>query len=592
MEKLQYKLLVSLCSILVFSACDTDVLNFDPVDEMSESVVWEDQALMEAYINDMYHDLDHGFREHMLATLTDDASYMAVRAPDFVNAILSPSDLSGWGTSRMERYHWGYNYEAIRNNNIFLENIDDASVEDEAVRNRMKGEAHFFRAYHYHQLLRPYGGVPIIERSYTLDDDFLVPRNTFEETVNFIVAEAERAAELLPLERRAPGTATKGAALALKARVLLHAASDLFNEDPVNELVGYSGGDREARWRAAKDAAQDVMDLGIYELYDRYDDPTENYSQIFLDNSEHEEAIMSRFFSNTRGDNYQVGLRSGPNGYHNWATNTPLQQFVDAYEMEDGSEFDWTEFQSGEPGYGTTPYENRDPRFYATVSYDGAQWSQRPADMLQFEPNSIIQTFRTITIHHDDGTTTVRPGVDTRDGPVEDWNGTWTGYHMIKAIDPNVQHYQETQEIPWRFFRYAEILLNYTEASIELGEENDARRAINRIRDRAGMPDITETGAELIERYRNERRIEMVFEEQRFWDIRRWKIAPEVMSENRKGIEIHVEATDPNDRSSYFNYQYRVYEWGDMSWNDKMYFMPIPVEEMNRNENLVQNPHY
>src|SRR5699024_1581727 len=197
-----------------------------------------------------------------------------------------------------------------------------------------------------------------------------------------------------------------------------------------------------------------------------------------------------------------------------------------------------------------------------------------------------------VTIHHEDGSTTTRPGVDTRNGPVEDWNGTWTGYHMIKAIDPNVQHYQETQEVPWRFFRYAEILLNYAEASIELGEEADARWAINKIRDRAGMPDITDTGAELMERYRNERRIEMVFEDQRFWDIRRWKIAPEVMSENRRAIEITVEATDVNDRSTYFNYQYSVYEWGEMNWHDKMYFMPIHTEEMNRNEKLIQNPHY
>src|SRR5690625_5707994 len=98
-------------------------------------------------------------------------------------------------------------------------------------------------------------------------------------------------------------------------------------------------------------------------------------------------------------------------------------------------------------------YENMDPRFYATVSYDGAKCSERPATVRQYEPNSIVQTFTSITIHEPDGSTRTRPGVDTRSGPVEDWNGSWTGYHMIKAIDPNVQHHQETQEIPWRFFQ-------------------------------------------------------------------------------------------------------------------------------------------
>jgi len=587
MKKIINNILVLSFIISAFSACDPSVMNIEPVDEISETAVWDDPALIDAYINEMYLSLDHGYREHMLATLADDASYMAVRAPDFVAGILSPSDLSGFGTSRMQRYHWGFNFSAIRDVNIFLENIDDSAVNDQDILNRMKGEVHFFRAFHYHQLLRAYGGVPIIKKSYTLDDDFLAARNTFSETVDFIVEEADKAAELLPLDSRKDGTATKGAAMALKARILIHAASDLFHDNPQNDLVGYEGGDQQEMWRAAKEAAQDVIDLGKYELYDRYDDPTENYGQIFLDNTNHEEAIMSRFFTKERGDNYQIGLRSGPNGYHNWATNMPLQQFVDAYEMEDGSEFDWNN-----PENASAPYENRDPRFYATVSYDGRQWSQRPKDVLQHEPNSIIQTFKEVTIHHEDGSTTTRPGVDTRNGPVEDWNGTWTGYHMIKAIDPNVQHYQETQEVPWRFFRYAEILLNYAEASIELGEEADARWAINKIRDRAGMPDITDTGAELMERYRNERRIEMVFEDQRFWDIRRWKIAPEVMSENRRAIEITVEATDVNDRSTYFNYQYSVYEWGEMNWHDKMYFMPIHTEEMNRNEKLIQNPHY
>src|SRR5699024_563769 len=182
-----------------------------------------------------------------------------------------------------------------------------------------KEEVHFFRAFHYHELLRAYGGGPIIKKSYTLDDDFLAARNKFSETVDFIVEEADKAAELLPLDSRKDATATKGAAMALKARILIHAASDLFHDNPQNDLVGYEGGDQQEMWRAAKETAQDVIDLGKYELYDRYDDPTENYGQIFLDNTNHEEAIMSRFFTKERGDNYQIGLRSGPNGYHNWA---------------------------------------------------------------------------------------------------------------------------------------------------------------------------------------------------------------------------------------------------------------------------------
>src|SRR5699024_10610535 len=257
MKKIINNILVLSFIISAFSACDPSVMNIEPVDEISETAVWDDPALIDAYINEMYLSLDHGYREHMLATLADDASYMAVRAPDFVAGILSPSDLSGFGTSRMQRYHWGFNFSAIRDVNIFLENIDDSAVNDQDILNRMKGEVHFFRAFHYHQLLRAYGGVPIIKKSYTLDDDFLAARNTFSETVDFIVEEADKAAELLPLDSRKDGTATKGAAMALKARILIHAASDLFHDNPQNDLVGYEGGDQQEMWRAAKETAQD-----------------------------------------------------------------------------------------------------------------------------------------------------------------------------------------------------------------------------------------------------------------------------------------------------------------------------------------------
>jgi starch-binding outer membrane protein, SusD/RagB family len=571
---------------LLLGACDNSMLSVDPLDELSDDLVWEDEGLIEAFVNELYRSMDHGYRENMLEAMTDNASYLPTGTDEYVRGVFSASALNGFGI-RLNRYRWDYNYRAIRNINLFLESIDDSAITDEGVRDRMKGEAHFFRAFHYHQLLFPYGGVPLVTTAYSLDDDFMVARNTFEETVDFIVEEAERAAALLPLHAEGPGRASKGAALALKARVLHHAASDLFHDEPANELVGYVGGDQRERWRDAKNAAQDVMDLGIYELYRRYDDPTLNYSRLFLDNFEHEETIMSRFFLRTRDDGYTIGLRAGPNGYRNWATNTPIQQLVDAYEMIDGNEFDWND-----PEHSAAPYENRDPRFYATISYDGARWSTRPDDVLSIEPHSIIQTFRTVTIHNPDGTTTVRPGLDTRNGPIEDWNGSWTGYHMIKAIDPDVPHHEEKQEVPWRYFRYAEILLNYAEASIELGEEDDARRAINLIRNRAGMPDITDSGDVLRQRYRNERRIEMAYEDQRFWDIRRWKIAPEVMNENGKAIEIHVEATDYTDRSTYFNYQYSVYEWQERNFHERMYFNPITVAELNRNPLLVQNPGY
>jgi len=160
----------------------------------------------------------------------------------------------------------------------------------------------------------------------------------------------------------------------------------------------------------------------------------------------------------------------------------------------------------------------------------------------------------------------------------------------------NVNATPDAGQVPgiWIYFRYAEILLNYAEASIELTEYEDARRELNKIRRRAGMPEFTPTvtGQELEDEYRNERRIEMAFEEQRFFDIRRWMIAPDVMNEDAEGINISVDATNRADRSTYSNYQFQIMNYQQRAWDDKMYFFPISAEEMNRNDQLVQNPGY
>src|SRR5690606_4696609 len=279
------------------------------------------------------------------------------------------------------------------------------------------------------------------------------------------------------------------------------------------------------------------------------------------------------------------GLHNGPNGYHNWAGNTPIQNLVDDYRMLDGSRFDW-----GNPEHAAAPYENRDPRFYGTILYDGASWRERPDDVEDLEPYGIIQTFRQLTLP--DGSTVA--GVDTRDSPIEDWNGSYSGYYLRKFIDPTVNHQFTKQEIPWIFFRYAEILLNYAEASIELGELDDAVMALNQIRRRAGMPELSASMGQdaLREEYRNERRIEMAYEEQRFFDVRRWMIAPEEFSENARGINIYIEGTSRTDRSTWTNYRYEVQSIQNRAWDDKMYFMPIHRDEMNRNPALVQNPGY
>lgn len=310
------------------------------------------------------------------------------------------------------------------------------------------------------------------------------------------------------------------------------------------------------------------------------------------------EMIFARTFSadNADADNWnavRIGLGNGPNGYHNWAGNSPIGELVDDYEMMDGTKFDW-----GNATHKANPYINREPRFYASILYDGADWKPRDKISGNVDPANQIQTGQ-----YRVGANVIF-GLDTRQGPIENWNGCWTGYYMRKFIDPNPEIVDNTsrQFIPWPFFRFTEEVFNYIEASLELHEEAEAKKWLDKIRFRAGMPAVTETGTALIDRYRHERRIEMSFEEQRYHDARRWMIAPATLG--RKIEYISVEgvlkpgATAPSpykhDESA-FNYTYTPVENNSLenrSWVDKMYFLPISRDEVNKNDKLVQNPGY
>lgn len=588
-----FRITAAALALFGLGACDTSVLNVEPKDQLSDEAVFADANLAEAFLNDIYNGMGHGLYEMQLGSITDETQFIHIRGTDRVlEALVTPSDLAALGDTRyFSRFIWSPTYSRIRQANIFLNQIDGTEF-DQALKDRMKGEAYFLRAYFYHNLLRWYGGVPIVTQVYGLEDEFKVARSSFAETVDFIVANADSAAALLPEVQGGSnlGRATKGAALTLKSRVLLYAASDLYVDNPSGmPETGYTGGvDQTALYRAAKNAAQDVIDLGIYSLYEPNpaspEEATENYHQLFLQ-KESSEAIMNRFFLSKRGDGYHPGLHNGPNGYHNWGGNTPIQQLVDDYRMLDGSVFSWSN-----PAHAAAPYENRDPRFDASILHDGSQWRERPSDVVALDPNGIIQTFSELELP--DGT--VMAGLDTRDSPIEDWNGGYSGYLLKKFIDPNVNAQFIRQEAPWPFFRYAEVLLNYAEASIELGELDDAVMAMNQIRRRAAMPEFTaaQGQATLRTEYQNERRVELAFEEHRFFDVRRWMIAPDHLDENAEGIIITLEGTDPLDPSTWTNYTYTTHDIQNRAWDDKMYFSPIDRNEINRNDMLVQNPFY
>ena len=488
------------------------------------------------------------------------------------------------------------------------------------------GEAYFLRGYYYQQLLRYYGGVPLIDKPYGLNEDYSVTRNTYEECVNFIVSDLDKAAELLDGKPETPGRASKLAAMALKSRVLLYAASDLHDGPTASakssvlggsaalNLVAYPSGDRNARWQAAKAAAKAVVDAGQGYKLDlsapvSAAEGRANYIAVAMGG---ESAVadpagaVELIFQRTHTPLYTVedawplggihyGINNGPNGYHNWAGNTPIQQLVDDYEMMDGSKFDWNN-----PAHAADPYSNRDPRFYGTIMYDGADWKPRPSDVAALDPVNQVQTG-----YYDDGAGGLINGIDTRESAIENWNGSRTHYYTRKFINPDPalpDNQSNAQTIPWPFIRYTEAVLNYVEACIETNDEATAREWLNRIRFRVGMPAITDAGDALRQRYRNERRIELAYEEHRYHDARRWMIPATTVGRGIKAI--NVKATLKPGKSalvpyrhdtSVYDYTYTVVDNTEnetRTWNDKMYYRPISRDEINRNDKLVQNPGY
>lgn len=632
MKHTTIKIVIVLIWMLLPMSCGTDFLNTTPVNQVPSALTWSDGALSQAFIYNVYSFLGYGgFEEQMNAAYTDEAMFTHAgrNINTFNEGNENPSNLAWFSPT----YEWTNMFTAIREANVALENLPISTFPDIALRDKLLGEAHFLRAYYYQQLVRFYGGVPIVEKSYGLDADYSVTRNTYEECVNFIVSDLDQAATLLNGLSMDPGRASKLAALALKSRVLLYAASDLHDQTKASAassllagysdyaLLGYTTGSQASRWQAAKDAALAALNAGTGYKLDlaapaTFNEAKMNYVSLSMgggsgiaDKAAGVELILQRTQTPlyTVENNWPLGgihfgINNGPNGYHNWAGNTPIQQLVDDYQMMDGTKFDWNN-----PAHSASPYENREPRFYATILYDGATWKPRPSDVATYDKVNQIQTGYYDGGLDKDGKQITINGVDTRESPIENWNGSRTHYYVSKFIDsdPNVVDNQSgSQVVPWPFIRYTELVLNYVEACIGSNDEPTAKTWLNKIRFRAGMPAVTETGSALTDVYRNERRIELVYEEHRYHDARRWMIAPTTLG---RGIKItRVDATLKAGKTplspykfdkTVYDYTYKVQNNTDnetRTWKDKMYFRPISRDEVNRNEKLKghNNPDY
>lgn len=577
-------LTIGLMATTMLASC-ADILDKKPLTEISDNDLWSDPALLKAFVNSRYNQVGVNGAESMQSSIVDETELTWLRGCETHNfARVSPIDLgrmngAWWG---WDNRSWSTKWTNISNCNIFFERVDNVGFTDEAEKTKLVGQVRFIRAFEYWDLIARWGAMPIITKSFSINDREEIvgqKRNTYKECIDFLVSELDQAAKELPANWSGDdyGRATSVAALALKSRILLYAASPLMNEDVKIPEVGYTTPEPD-RWQKAAKAATEALDAAQaagYELYNLNGDPSKNYQLIFMDNTAaNKETLFARMgTSSAEGESISsCDQYNNPNGYGGWGGNCPLQELVDAYEVvKDGvaSKFDWNN-----PEEKANPYANRDPRFYATILYDGAKWMTRN-----------VETYFDV----DNNGTIIGGGKDTKYGN-DSWNASPTGYNMKKFMDEgyalNSWNFCARN---WIHLRMAELYLNKAEALYNIGDEEGAREALKPVRERAGMPAITASGADLLEAIKHERRIELAFEEHRYFDVRRWKEAPKYFGSTVHAITIKKY---PDGKKTYEVDKLRSDVGGDRKWDDKMYWLPITKSEMDKNPNLVQNPGY
>lgn len=425
-------------------------------------------------------------------------------------------------------------YKGIRNANVMLANIDRVPWTAAYNADYIKGEQLFLRAFFYFELMKRFGGVVLLDEAQNVEESGIdLARSTYEETLDFIIRDLDQAITLLPADWSAAsyGRATSGAAMALKARALLHTASPLHN--PTSEAT---------KWKKAADASKAIMDLNKYSL-------EANYANVLtLPNSN--EYILMPIQGPTGATATGLGFITDficPTSFGGQrSTISPTQNHVDLYEMSNGKPI-----SDPTSGYDPQkPYLNRDPRFYNNIIYNDQTWQGRK-----------VETF-----------------IGGRDYSATNANFTKTGYY-VKRLWPEVLKpgSGNTAQLNFIYFRYAEVLLNYAEALNESdGSVPEVYLAVNMVRNRAGMPNLPLglDQTQMRNRIRNERAVEFAFEDMRWWDILRWRKGVEIVAQDMKGMGITKTGT---------TFTYNVVKLNanfQKVFVDYMHLYPIPMAEM------------
>ncbi len=592
MKKIIQKILLFTLVLGFTNACD--LLDVEVDDRLTMDMVFETRRTAE---NFLYHVYSYIPQEDVhdqtpWVPASDEADFVYRRGYHNMNS-------GNWDPGSAPFQKWAHYYRGIRNASYFMERIGECPELSAAIITQYKAEARFLRAYFYFQLFRQYGPVILLgEESYPLDGSVHKARASLDETVNWIKDEFEAAAKELPQEWASQwfGKPTKGAALAYRARLLLYAASPLYNGNPMYSDARNADGTplfpatySEDKWRQAAAAAKQVIDLNVYRLVNK-GNPYLSYQSVFTE-SWNEEIIHGRSNAGWWWD-----MHTRPRGRQGYGGKSASQAQVDAYAMANGiypiigyngngaspiidptSGYTEAGFSNyTHPIEGKTKetfnmYVNREPRFYVSLLWSGADW--------------IFTDVEYVVQHFWGG----------RDGPAASAHDyPKSGVSIRKLSHPDNDYTRPSVVRSWILLRYAEILLNYVEALNEYEPGNpDILTYLNQVRTRAGLPNIQAVypgavgnKAQMRELIRRERRVELAFETHRFFDTRRWKIGEETNGLPFYGMNIFATSDAPGSDF------WRRHKHEDRVFEQKHYLYPIPQSEIERNNLLVQNPYW
>lgn len=576
MKKLYTSILAGcmLCTVS-FTSCNA-LFDDAPINQISEETTWTNSMLLDEYVNTWYRNMNTGFNVFVFTQsgfgsmsryfLPWFGDQITVGRSDWLNGGIgdiqkgNESTLTGWAQQQWSNY-----YTQIQYINSFFAN--EHRITDATQRTRIEGEAHFFRGYYYYLLLRRFGGALIIDHVIDpLKNPEKTSRASYQQMVDFIVAEAEQAADILPVSYESAdlGRATKGAALMLKAKVCFWASSSQFQNKSKNYL-GFTDDQSATLLAKAKEAYEDLFALNAYELVPitatTQDGIRDEYRKLFLTKNS-QESILEVQHSDDGDYANKFGHRldryaAAPSFTGTYCAFTPTQNHVNEYGMRDGATYDPTH-----------PYDNRDYRFYANILYDGSTYRGHQLEIR--------------TIDGKKGADLTPYGTSTTAGY------TLTGYYMAKfldesqAIDANDTYASKQNYIIWRL---AEAKLDYAEVCFRLGYTDIALKQVNDIRQRVHM-DALETIT--WDKLMNERRVELAFEETTYWDLYRLGTAMEKCNGSTNPLK-KMTITETNGRVTYKEENLDRRAKNNWIFLERDYYYPIPWSEV-KYQGIEQNP--